>query len=161
MMVEQNLTLKENKDYIITDLTAKQQRFVHLYVTGHYTIAEIAELLLTTPKTIHQWLKRPDVRGVVEDLQLNNHELVKNNIKTLSIKAVNKLSDLIDSEVDQVAMSAVKDVLDRSGHKVKNEIEVNKTIVTYEQKLNSIINESIDQADLIEGVYEVLEDEEE
>jgi hypothetical protein len=50
----------------------------------------------------------------------------------------------MNSPIDGVALQAVKDVLDRAGHKPKNEIKVEKTVTTIEQKMKQLIDATID-----------------
>ena len=89
-------------------------------------------------------------------MQESTHQVVGIQIKALSSLAVDRLQKLMSSPIDGVALQAVKDVLDRSGHKPKQEIKVDKTVITYEEKLHSLINNTIDVAeiDVIEGEYE-------
>jgi transposase-like protein len=133
-------------------LTTKQQRFVHLYITGQYTVQKLAQLLEVHPNTLFSWLRRSDVKQVIADMQTNTQEIVTAQLKALTLKAANKLNELINSPIDGVALQAVKDVLDRSGHKAKQEIKVDKTVTTIEQKLAQLIDSTIIDAD-----YEVIE----
>lgn len=139
----------------ITKLPIKTQRFIHLYLTGQYTLSKLAQLLELHPNTLSNWLKRKDVKEIIEEMQLATHEMVGVQLKALSLKASDKLNVLMDSPIDGVALQAVKDVLDRTGHKPKQEIKIDKTVVTYEQKLNSLIQETID------AEFSVEENEEE
>lgn len=139
----------------ITDLTPKMQRFVHLYMTGNYTLVKLGELLDLHPNTLGNWLKRRDVKTLIADMEKSTHDIVTVQLNALTLKSVNKLSKLIDSPIDGVAFQAVRDVLDRGGHKPKQEIKVDKTVTTYEQKLKRLINNVIDIDD-----YEVYDDDE-
>lgn len=58
--------------------------------------------------------------------------------------------------MDAIALQAVRDVLDRGGHKPKNEIKVDKTVTTIEQKMKEIIDMTIP-----DGVIEEVLDERE
>ena len=142
--------LRGNSGYSISDLSPQQARFVHLYLTGQYTNQKIAQLLDVHVNTIGNWLMRKDVRGCIADMQEITQEVVGNQLKNLTLKAINKLNSLIDSPIDGVALNAVKDVLDRAGHKPKQEIKIDKT-VTFEEKLKSII-------DSVDVEYEILDD---
>jgi len=73
-------------------------------------------------------------------------------LKTLTLKATQRLAELMDSSIDAVALQAVKDVLDRGGHKQKTEIKVDKTITTIEQKMKDLI-----EATIVEGEYEEVD----
>lgn len=169
MPTEENITNKQNdendklevKTYDdvdvvadITQLPLKVQRFINLYMTGQYTIVNLAKLLEVHPNTIHKWLRRQDVKDVIADMQRATQEIVGVQLKALQTKAVQRLHDLIDSPIDGVAYQAVRDVLDRGGHKPEQKINVNKTVVTYEEKLKNLID------NVIEGDYEVVDSDE-
>lgn len=126
------------------------QRFIHLYMTGQYTNVKLAQLLEVHPNTLANWLKRKDVQEIIADMQETTHLLVANQLKNLTLKATNKLGDLIESPIDGVALQAVKDVLDRAGHKPKSEMKIEKTITTYEQRLNTLIDSVIVDAEIME-----------
>ena len=128
----------------VTELTTLQQRFVHAYMTGQYTNAKLASLFVVHPNTISNWLRDGNVKCVIADMQKDTHDAVGTQLKALTLKAVNKLNSLIDSPIDGVALQAVKDILDRGGHKPKSEIKVDKTITTYEQKMQQLIGEVLD-----------------
>lgn len=149
---------KIEEEYVdgILNLSPKMQRFIHLYSTGQYSLSKLATLLEVHPNTLSKWLKRPDVKEVLHSMQESTHQVVGIQIKALSSLAVDRLQKLMSSPIDGVALQAVKDVLDRSGHKPKQEIKVDKTVITYEEKLHSLINNTIDVAeiDVIEGEYE-------
>lgn len=133
----------------ITKLSPKLQRFVHLYMTGSYTHQKLSQLLEVHPNTITSWLKRDDVQMIISDMQKTTHQIVGVQIKALSSKAANRLSELMDSPIDGVALQAVKDVLDRSNHKAAQKIQVDKRVVTFEEKLSRLIDETVDD-DIIE-----------
>lgn len=134
----------------LSDMPAKMQRFVHLYMTGQYTLVKLAQLLEVHPNTLSNWLKRKDVKDAIADVQESVHEQVSIELKTLTLKAARKLHDLMDSPIDGVALQAVKDVLDRAGHKTKQEIKIDKTVTTIEQKLKNLVDATIVDADFTE-----------
>lgn len=136
----------------ISIFSPKMQRFIHLYMTGQYTLSKLAQLLDVHPNTLGKWLRRKDVREILTDMQEETHEVVAMQLKNLTLKAANKLDALISSPIDGVALQAVKDVLDRGGHKPKQEIKVDKTVTTFEQKLNNIIAETIDMGDIEDAI---------
>lgn len=143
----------QNNYQPITNLPPKMQRFIQLYMTGQYSLSKLAMLLEVHPNTLGKWLRRKDVRDIIVDMQQATQDVVNMQLKALTLKAVNKLSALTDSPIDGVALQAVKDILDRAGHKPKQEIKVDKTVRTYEEKLNDIIKETIDVTD-----YQVREE---
>lgn len=133
----------DNVDNSIVNLPPKIQRFIHMYTTGQYTLVQLAELLEVHPNTLSNWLKRKEVKAIILDMQESTHDMVAIQLKALSTKATAKLSALVNSPIDGVALQAVKDILDRSGHKPKQEIKVDKTVTTFEQKLNTLIDDVI------------------
>ena len=133
------------------ELDPIKQRFIQLYMTGNFTLAKIAQLLEIHPNTAGKWLKREDVQRAITESQTDIHKQVQYQITANSVKAVSRLNTLMDSTIDAVALQAVKDVLDRSGHKPKNEIKVDKTVTTIEQKFKDIIDVAI------EGDFEEIE----
>jgi len=141
---ENELTTLNSKEMALVQANPKMLRFVNLYLTGQYKLAEIAALLDVNSNTISRWLKRDDVQELISDLQELNRNIVTTQISGLTLKAINKLNELIDSPVDTVAMQAVKDVLDRGGHKPKQEVKIDKTVTTIEQKLAELIDNTID-----------------
>jgi transposase-like protein len=122
-------------------------------MTGQYTMSKLAQLLEVHPNTLGNWIKRKDVKAIIADMQETTHDIVAIQLKTLTLKAVNKLGALTDSPIDGVALQAVKDILDRAGHKPKQEIKVDKTVTTIEQKMKELIDATIDVE------YEEVEDD--
>lgn len=143
----------EVQDAVILQLPPKIQRFIHLYCTGQYSHMKLAQLLDVSPNTITAWLKRDDVKDVMLNMQSSIHEVVSMNIKAMSVSATEKLKELIHSPIDGVALQAVKDILDRTGHKPEQKIKVDKTVTTIEQKLQNLID-----ATIIEGEYTIVEE---
>lgn len=141
---------KEFTSLLVLDPT--HQRFVHMYLTGQYTIAKLAELFDVHPNTILNWIKKPAVASAIVEMQQVNNEVVVQQLQSLQMKAVSKLNALINSPIDGVALQAVKDVLDRNGHRAKTEIKIDKTVHTFEEKINNLIDRTIPDTD-----YEVIE----
>lgn len=124
-------------------LSPNHRRFVSLYLSGQYTLKKIAELLNVHENTIRKWMKRDDVSTYLSEMQEEQQQLVKMQLASMTVKATNKLNSLIDSNIDGVALQAVKDVLDRGGHKAKQEVKKDITITTYEQQIKEIMNETM------------------
>ena len=132
-------------------LEPKLQRFVHLYLTGQYNQTQIAQILEVHKNTINQWLKREDVGLAIKEYQQLEHEMYDVQIKAMRMKAIQKMNDLMDSPIDGIAFQACKDILDRTGHKAKNEIKVDKTVKTIEVQLNELADSLINDVE-----FEVL-----
>lgn len=152
-------TNEDSGEAKITTLTPKMQRFVQLYMTGQYTLTKLSQLLEVHPNTLSKWLKRKDVQEIITDMQIQIHKMVSTQLNVLTVSAVNKLGELINSPIDGVALQAVNSTLDRCGHKAKQEIKVDKTITTYEERLKNIIDQTIDITPEV-TIHEVADEEE-
>lgn len=119
-------------------LEPKLQRFVHLYLTGQYNQTQLAQLLEVHKNTINSWLKREDVNIAIKEYQAMEHEMIDVQIKAMRMKAIEKMNELMDSPIDGIAFQACKDILDRTGHKAKNEVKVDKTVKTIEMQLSDL-----------------------
>lgn len=139
---------------LITSLPPAQQRFIHLYRTGQYKNKQIADLLDIHENTIYTWLKRDDIRGIIDELNKQEHEQVETHLKSMRAKAMARMGDLMDSPIDGVALQACKDILDRTGHKAKQELKVEKTVKTFEMQINELADKFITDVD-----FEVKSDE--
>ena len=128
----------------IVQLEPKLQRFVHLYLTGQYNNRQLAQLLEVHENTINTWLTRDDVNTSIKEYQAMEHEMIDVQIKAMRMKAIQKMNDLMDSPIDGIAFQACKDILDRTGHKAKNEIKVDKTVKTIEMQLRDLADDIID-----------------
>ena len=128
-------------------LEPKLQRFVHLYLTGQYNQTQLAQFLEVHKNTINSWLKREDVNIAIKEYQAMEHEMIDVQIKAMRMKAIEKMNELMDSPIDGIAFQACKDILDRTGHKAKNEIKVDKTVKTIEMQLNDLAENLITDVD--------------
>ena len=142
----------EETNYLtkLSDMDVKQQRFVQMYLTGAYTNKEIASLLDIHINTLYAWLRRDDVKEVINEMQSIEAETVDTYLKSMTNKAVQRLNELMDSPMDAIALQAVRDVLDRTGHKAKQEIKIDKTVRTIEQQFSDLANNLIDDVDFKE-----------
>lgn len=134
-------------------LQPTHQRFVHMYLAGKYSTSQLAEIFDVHPNSILNWLKRKDVQAAISETQGVMNIMVTQQITNMASKAVTRLNNLMDSPMDMVALQAVKDVLDRSGHKPKSEMKIEKTVHTYEQKLGNLIDSTIEDTE-----FEVVDD---
>ena len=144
--------MSNNND--ITLLEPKLQRFVHMYLTGKYNHRQLAEIFEVHENTINSWLKRDDVMMAIREYQSLEHEMFDIQINSMRMKAIEKMNELMDSPIDGIAFQACKDILDRTGHKAKNEIKVDKTVKTIEVQMQELADSLISDAD-----FEVMDDE--
>ena len=134
----------------VTILEPKLQRLVHLYLTGQYNNKQLAQMLEVHENTIYSWLKREEVVAAIKEYQIMEHEMIDVQIKAMRMKAIQKMNDLMDSPIDGIAFQACKDILDRTGHKAKNEIKIDKTVKTIEMQLSELAEDVLDDVDFEE-----------
>lgn len=151
----------ETEDYLessIKKLNPKQQRFVHLYLTGTYKISELADLLHVSVYGVRKWIRTPMIKRIIEEYQNEEDEIVRQGLKALKMKAVYKMGQLIESPMDAIAYQAARDVLDRGGHKAPTKMESNVTI-SFEQQLMEAVRQSGKQDDFVDADFEEIDRE--
>lgn len=141
---------------ILSELSPMKNRMILLYITGQYKIKNIASIVGVGENTIRAWLGQEAVQEVITELQSREYNIIDSSLKTLRMKAIHTMNDLMDSPMDNVRFSASKDILDRTGHKPVNEIKVDKTVTTFEQQLKNLADVTIDEVDVID-ITDVIE----
>lgn len=127
----------------LVELTPRMARYCNLFLSGQYSKRQIADLMGVSQTTVQKWSKRGDVQEYIEQMTSFQRKEVSTQLNALTNRAVKRLNELMDSPIDGVAMQAVKDVLDRGGHKPKQEIKKDVTIKTYEQQLGALMNSTM------------------
>lgn len=135
-------------------LSPKQQRFVHMYLSGQYKLTDIAKLMNVSLSCLRGYINNKDVKEIIEKVQQEEDEIVKQGIKTLRMKALYKMGELVDSKIDGIAYQAARDILDRTGHKAPTKQEVNVEIYTFEQQIKEVIKQSNKPEEFIDVEYE-------
>ena len=123
-------------------LNPKQQRFIHLYLSGDYSVKKISELLNMSYNGVRKWLNTPKIKAIIEEHQIEEDEIVKQGLKAMRLHAVYKMRDLCDSKVEGIAYQAARDILDRTGHKAPTKNETKVEIYTFEQQMAEVIKQS-------------------
>ena len=99
-------------------LTDKQQKFIESYVeTNNATQSAIAAGY--SEKTAKQ-----QGHDLTKSLKDPIDAAIKEKLSTLQGRAVSRLASLIDAESEAIQLSAVKDILDRTGHKPTEKQEI-------------------------------------
>ena len=149
---------EDNIFYGLKPLQPAKSRMVLLYCTGQYTNKKIAELIGVSSNTITAWLMQPEVMEIIEEIQKREFGIIESSLKAIRNRAVNTMTELMDSPMDGVRYQASKDILDRTGHKPTTKVQVDKTVTTIEEQLKSISHmqecdaEIIDVSDIVELV---------
>lgn len=146
-VVETTMTLinESSTDYLdlLLDRQPKVGRAVQLFIGGGHTRAEIGSLLGVTAATVGKWLRDPGVEKYMKEFQLEESKLIKARMHASSAAAIDKIVRLLDSPIDGIALQAAKDLLDRAGHKPKQEVKKEVTVKTFEQQLFDIVGDDI------------------
>jgi transposase-like protein len=115
---------------------------VHLYLSGNYTIKQIASILDLSQDTIRRWLQTPDIKKAVEQYQLEEDAVVNASMRSLRIKAVETQKELLEADNEMVQAIVARDILQMTGHKApeKKTVQVN---VSYEQRIKELMNKEV------------------
>lgn len=142
---------------LVEALTPAKFRCITLYLSGMYTNKKIAQIIGVSENTIRAWLMQDTVQQVIKIFQQREFDMIDSKLKSMRNKALDTMSDLMDSVKDEVRLGASKDILDRTGHKAMQQIKVDKTVTTIEQQLKNLSNFNIDESNIID-VDEFLEE---
>lgn len=113
-------------------LKPKQKKCIEMLVCGQYTQAQIAKELKISEQTICNWKKNEEfAEELTEDMRIC--------IQALAPKAIHTMEKLLNSDSDNVRFSAAKDILDRTGFKPSDNINVKNTIAAEQSKLDDIL----------------------
>jgi dTDP-glucose pyrophosphorylase len=133
------LSKKLNKEVVkIANKPILKQRLAQLYVSGFYSIKQIASILMISETSVKRLLKDNEILDMVIKYQDEEKQLIDTRIKALRSKATETLDELLDSDDDSLRYQVAKDILDRTGHKEKESKDININ-VSYEQQLNELI----------------------
>ncbi|MEE1061286.1 MAG: phBC6A51 family helix-turn-helix protein [Ruminococcus sp.] len=98
-------------------LNPKQTKCIEMLASGQYTQVQIAKELKISEQTICNWKKNNEFATELT-------EKIRICLQTLAPKAIHTMEKLLNSESDNVRFSAAKDILDRTGFKPQDRIEV-------------------------------------
>ena len=115
-------------------LKPKQKKCIEMLICGQYTQAQIAKELKISEQTICNWKKNEEFAAeLTEDMRIC--------IQTLAPKAIRTMEKLLNSDSDNVRFSAAKDILDRTGFKPQDKLEVSRTLESEKSKLDDLITQ--------------------
>jgi DNA-binding MarR family transcriptional regulator len=131
---------------LLTRFAPLKYKLVHLFITGQYNNTQIARILGVDRQTVAKWLQTKEVKDMIESYQQEEDVIINASLKALRTKAINKYSELMDSDNDMVSYLVARDTLEKTGHKAveKQQVDIN---ISYEQKLQSLLEDKEVQAD--------------
>lgn len=113
-------------------MASKQTKAIILMVTTEKKQKEIAKEIGVNETTISRWKKQEDFNKAKKDYE-------REYLSSLSAKALRTLAELLDSNTDYVRLAAAKDVLDRTGYKPTESIEVIRPVEETAESLAQLI----------------------
>lgn len=103
-------------------LNKKQKKCVELLISGKFKQAQVAEQCDVTRETVNKWLNHN------EEFKKEYEKAMSESIQSLAPKAKYTMSKLLDAESENVRFQAAKDILDRTGFKPKEQVEISKPV---------------------------------
>lgn len=97
-------------------LTNKQLKAVEMLVYTTMQKQEIAKELKVSNGTISLWLRKDEFQQAITDE-------MKRGFVDIAYKARRRLSELVDSQNEQVALGAIKEALNKAGYQETQKIE--------------------------------------
>ena len=99
------------------DLTAKQRRVLDLMLTTEKTQKQIAAEVGITEMSVSRIKKDPAFQAAYRNA-------IEQGLSRSAAKAFRTMTQLLDSEQDQVRLQAAKDLMDRTGYKPPKDIKI-------------------------------------
>ena len=97
-------------------LNSRQLKAVEMLVYTTKQKQEIAEELKVSRATVSQWIKKEEFQQAITDE-------MKRGFVDIAYKARRRLSELVDSPNEQVALGAIKEALNKAGYQETQKIE--------------------------------------
>ena len=97
-------------------LNQNMLKCIELMITTNMQKQEIAEELGVRRETISAWVKREDFQAAIK-------EEMHREFGQMAFKARRKLNELVDDKNPQVALGAVKEVLNKAGYMETQKVE--------------------------------------
>jgi transcriptional regulator with XRE-family HTH domain len=143
IVIENEIALGQNRIFI--------NRLVRLFCTGKYTLNQLSQLVGVDRSTITLWLGQEDVQKAIETYQEIERNLTNAQMNALKASSMDRIKNIIEhGRDDKAAVMAIKEILDRTGHKVDEKKTLNVNI-SYEQRLAQLREQAID-AQVIENL---------
>lgn len=120
-------------------LNEKQMKAAKMLASGDYLQKDIAKVLKVSEATVTNWKKNSEFAKLYE-------QEVNNNLKYLSHDALSTMKKLLNANNENVRYSAAKDILDRTGFKGIDKIEISGEVENpykslTEAELRKLIND--------------------
>lgn len=141
-------TMKKEYKRISNKKVAKMA-LVEYYVLG-FSKKQIASMLMCSTQTVTRMLKEEEVTDMILEYQEKQKADIDMELKALRDKATDVARELLDSDDDSVRLQMYKDIMDRTGHTIKKDTNVNVNI-SYEQQLQQLADGIVLEVEEYEG----------
>ena len=159
VLPSQESLLSDLPEELVKTITPTKMHVINLYVTGCYTPKNICAQVGIHYNTYRRWMLEEGVQTIIRIIQERQLTMTQADLNNLRGKAVKKMEDLLDSNMDNVAFQAARDILDRTGMKSEQKINVQKTVTTLEQQMKDLADFTISDDDYIDiDVSDVLDE---
>ena len=159
ILPSQESLLSDLPEELVKTITPIKMHVINLYVTGCYTPKNICTQVGIHYNTYRRWMLEEGVQTIIRIIQERQLTMTQADLNNLRGKAVKKMEDLLDSNMDNVAFQAARDILDRTGMKSEQKINVQKTVTTLEQQMKDLADFTISDDDIIDiDVSDVLDE---
>lgn len=102
-------------------VSKKMEKFVILTITTNLTQREIAEELAVNESTISRWKRTDEYKTIAKEIQ-------KEYLHDLTAPAVRTMKKLLSAKSELVRFNTAKDILDRTGHKPTDKVELDADV---------------------------------
>ena len=112
-------------------MASKLDKAIELMVFTNLSQREIAKKLDVREETVSRWKQREEFKTKKKNLQ-------EEFIKDLTSPAIRTMKELLNSHSDYVRFQAAQDILDRTGYKPTDKLDMNlevPTIISGDDKL--------------------------
>lgn len=113
------------------NMASKLDKAIELMVFTNLSQREIAKKLDVREETVSRWKQREEFKTKKKNLQ-------EEFIKDLTSPAIRTMKELLNSHSDYVRFQAAQDILDRTGYKPTDKLDMNlevPTIISGDDKL--------------------------
>ena len=115
-------------------LNKTHRAVIELLLEGNMSIAQIAESVKKSRKTIHNWMNDDDFRAELEEREADYKRTIKARISHMASKALKTQEEIMDgSKNDKARADVASDVLDRAGY-IKLKVILINTQITINSK---------------------------
>ncbi|WP_223596702.1 terminase small subunit [Neobacillus bataviensis] len=109
------------------NLTDKQKKFSEIFLeisNGHKAAILAGYAEIGASQEAYRLLRNPRVKEYIDELEKERRDRIQGRLATMAEKSAEMIFELaMSAESENVRLSAIKDILDRSGFKAPDKVE--------------------------------------